>query len=250
MKCIGCGGEIGLTDEFCPHCGRKITETAGFRADLKGYQEKSEKTKKGLAKTLSENVPMLISVVVMVVLLIGLGIASYINEEAYHFRSDALRKEAKKNYETYSVEIQKYLDAGDYTGFAAFKENHNIAEWEEPYDDLRLLWEINEEYTSLVANVESVVMFGPEARWYRPEMEVEYCQDAIRDFYHEYEYRQDEIENDTYAAYIHDMKREADAILKVYLGLDDEEREAFLESSDIEQRAYLEEVLIHETEEN
>ena len=27
MKCISCGGEIGLTDERCPHCGRIIKET-------------------------------------------------------------------------------------------------------------------------------------------------------------------------------------------------------------------------------
>ena len=248
MKCTSCGGEIGLTDEYCPHCGRKIEETAGYRGDLKYYKDKNAKTKKKLSRTISDNMSLVISAVVMVVLLIGIAVAFYVSEEAYIFRYNALRKDAKKNYETYSVEIQRLLDAGDYAGFAAFKEYHNIAEWEEPYDDLRLLWEMTEEFASLAGSVESAAMFGPEARWYRPEQDVDSCQDAIRDFYHEYEYRQSEIEADPYAAYIHDMKREADAILKVYLGLDDEEREAFLGASDIEETAYLEEVLIHDEE--
>ena len=44
------------------------------------------------------------------------------------------------------------------------------------------------------------------------------------------------------------MKAKADILLKVYLGLDDAARETFLAASDIEQEAYLEEVLIDEKE--
>ena len=40
--------------------------------------------------------------------------------------------------------------------------------------------------------------------------------------------------------------KKADIILKVYLGMDDKAREAYLASSDIEQEAYLEGVLINE----
>ena len=56
----------------------------------------------------------------------------------------------------------------------------------------------------------------------------------------------DEIEADKYGDYIIDMKEKADIMLKVYFGLDDASRESFLSSSDIEQTAYLEEVIIHE----
>ena len=248
MKCISCGGEIGLTDERCPHCGRIIKETAGHRNELKTYREKNETTKRGLAKVMDGNVPLVISAVVMVALIIACGIALYVGENAYHFRSDAARKDAKKNYDAYSREIRDYLDAGDYTGFAAFKEAHNIAEWEAPYDDLDLLWEMAKEYDWLVSEVESSVMFGRDARRYRPEGDVADCGRAIRRFYEEYEDKRSEIDSDPYASYIHDMKAKADILLKVYLGLDDAARETFLAASDIEQEAYLEEVLIDEKE--
>lgn len=246
MKCSSCGGEINLTDQKCPHCGRLLTETAGYQADLNSYTAKGEKAKRGLSKSLSGNVPLIISAVVMVALLVGIGIASYVKENAYHFRSDQMRKEAAKKYDAFSAEINKYLESGDYTGFAAFKEYHNIAEWEAPYDDLNLLWDITEKYTALVSGIEGSVMFGPEARIYRPEDRVDDCHRVIRNFYHEYEYNLSKIEVDPYAKYMRDMKEKADVILKVYLGMDDAEREAYLAASDIEQEAYLEEVLLHE----
>ena len=99
MKCLSCGAEIGLTVEKCPYCGRVVTETAGHQADLKSYREKSEKTKRGLKKVMSENVPIVISAVVMAVLLIACGVAFYVADNAYIFRSDAMRKESVKKYD-------------------------------------------------------------------------------------------------------------------------------------------------------
>ena len=246
MKCISCGAEIGLTVEKCPFCGRIVTETAGYKADLKAYRGRSEKTKRGLAKILDGNIPLVISAAVMVALFVATGIAFYVKENAYHFRSDAMRKESVDKYEEYSKQIENYLEAGDYTGFVAFKEYHNIAEWEAPYDDLDLLWEMAYDYDSLVSNVESSVMFGPEADRYNPEEDVYDCRRAIREFYQEYDHRQPEIESDPYKAYIHDMKKKADIILKIYLGLDDIARQKYLASSDIEQEAYLEGVIVDE----
>lgn len=246
MKCTSCGAEIGLTAEKCPFCGRPVTETAEYRSDLNAYKEKSEKTKRKLAGIIAGNIPLVISAVVLLLLLIATGIAFYVKENAYRFRSDAMRRESVNNYDGYSAQIQKYLEDGDYTAFASFMEYHNIAEWEAPYDELDLLWDLASDYNSLVSEVESSVMFGPEAEKYHPEQDVSDCRRAIGEFYHEYGYKQPEIETDPYGTYIDDMKAKADIILKVYLGMDDKAREAYLASSDIEQEAYLEGVLINE----
>lgn len=246
MKCMSCGAEIRLTAEKCPYCGRAVTETAGYREDLKEYKDKSETAKRRLAGVLAGNIPLIISALVMVSLIIATGVAIYVGENAYSFKPDAMRKESSRRYDEYSKEIKKYLDAGDYTGFAAFKEYHNIAEWEAPYDDLNLLWKMASYYDGLVCEVESGTMFGPEADRYRPEQDVSDARRAISDFYQEYEYRQSEIEADPYSKYIRDMKDKADIILKIYLGMDDEARERYLASSDIEQEAYLEGVIADE----
>ena len=103
MKCISCGAEIGLTDERCPHCGRILAETAGHQADMQYYKGDSEKTKKKVRKITGENVPIVISVFVLVLLVIAVCIASYVKENAYHFREDAQRRESVNKYDEYSV---------------------------------------------------------------------------------------------------------------------------------------------------
>ena len=246
MKCISCGAEIGLTDHVCPHCGRVLTETAAHQAAQIQYQNDSELTKRKAGKTLAGNIPLVISAFVMLLLVIGIAITGYVKKNAYHFREDAQRKESVNKYDEYTAAIREYLDAGDYTGFAAFKEYHNIAEWEAPYDDLRLLWSITEKYSALVTNVEAAVMFGPEARRYRPEDDVDGCHWAIHNFYYELEHPESDIDSDPYRDYIYDMKEKADLLLEIYLGLDETGRDAYFAASDLEQKVYLEEVLIND----
>ena len=244
MKCISCGGEIGLTDKVCPYCGRVLTETAGHRADMSYYKEDSAKTKKKVKEIIAENMSVVISAAVLILLLFANIGVFYVKENAFLFRENAVRRESVKQAEEYRAAIQDYLDAGDYTGFVTFKAFHNIAEWEAPYDDLRLFWEIASEYSNLVSAVEESTMFGPEARKYDSASDdAEDCNYAIRHFYQEFESRISEIDADPYRDYFYDMKDQADIILEIYLGMDETGREEYFTASEIRQKAYLEEVL-------
>jgi hypothetical protein len=179
-------------------------------------------------------------------LVIGVIIASYVNENAYFFKKDAIRKESVKNYDECSAKMKEYLDAGDYTGFAAYKEAHNIDELNAPYDDLELLWSITEQYVKMVHVVESSVIYASDADRYKPEDNVDDCQSAIDFFYREFEMNLSDIDEDPYKEYIYGMRNQADVILEVYLGLDENGRKEYFEGSDVTQRAYLEGVLIDE----
>ena len=246
MKCISCGAEIGLTDKVCAHCGRVITENAAYRTNMDHYRADSAGTKKKVREIIAENIPIVISAGVMILLLIAVGVVAYVKENAYSFREDAARRESVRQYGSYSAIIQDYLDAGDYTGFSAFEECHSIAEWEEPYSDLKLLVDMAEDYTSMVSAVEEAVMFGPDARRYDPEADISDCRRAIWNFYFEFDCNLSDIDADPYREYIYDMKTKADTILEVYLGLDEAGRNEYFAESDIKQTAYLEEVLMND----
>ena len=45
MKCKFCGSNLGIEDEFCPHCGKPNDQFEGNRAEMKEYKEEFEKTK-------------------------------------------------------------------------------------------------------------------------------------------------------------------------------------------------------------
>lgn len=246
MKCPSCGGEISFTDSKCPYCGRVLTETARHQQDLKKYKKKSGRIKEKVKSTNAENIPIVISAVVMLFLIIFLCVAAYAKENAFLFKDNALQRESIRKYDEYSKVIQDYLDAGDYTGFSSFMEYHNIAEYKEPYADLKLINDMAYRYTSMVSSVECAVMHGPDARIYDQEGDVRTCRDRIWNFYREFDYSQSEIDDDTYRDYIYDMRDKADMILEVYLGLDEAGRKEYFESSDIRQEAYLEEVILGE----
>ena len=246
MKCNSCGAEIGLTDTVCPYCGRTLTETAGYRADMDYYKADSERTKKKAGAIFAKNAPLVISAAIMIVLLIADIVLYYVADRAFLFRTEAVRRESVRQYETCLQTMQEYLDDGDYTGFVAFKEVHEIAEWDAPYEDMRLLCEIAQEYASLVSAVEEVTMFGPEASWHRPESDIRDCHRQIGYFYSTFDDALSRIDEDPYKDYIYDMRAKADLILEVYLGLDENGRKEYFASSDIKQEAYLEEVLMHD----
>ena len=246
MKCVTCGGEISFSDKVCPHCGRALTETDGYRADVGHYENESAKTKKKVRQIIAENIPMVVSTLILLIFVIADGILIYVGDNAYSFREDSARRESVREYETYSGKIGGFLGDGDYTAFYAFMKYHNIAEWKEPYDDLKLVTEMAEKYSDIVSAVESATMFGPDARRYDRQFDINECQRAIWYFNLEYDRILPEIDADPYGEYIRDMKAKADTIMEVYLGLDEAGREKYFASSDIQQQAYLEEVLPHD----
>ncbi len=246
MKCISCGAEVGLTEGKCPYCGREITENASHRRDLKKYKDKNKKIKGEADSIVSSNLPIVISVVVMIFLIIALIIAAYLEDNAYTLRSEMIRKEAEKNHDEYSVIIQEYLDAADYIGFYSFVNNHCIWTHQGPYEDLKNVTAIAGNFTAMVSMVEEVVMYGPEAKVYSQDMSIKSCARCIEDFYNQYSYLEDEIEDDPYKEYIYDIKNQADLILEIYFGLDEAGRAEFFAGSDNARYAYIEGVLLDE----
>ena len=245
MKCRNCGAEIGLLDKTCPHCGSVNVESVGHQAEMKKYRKDSEKTKGKVRESIEGNVPLVVSTVILILLIIGIGVAIYVEDEASLFTHWALRRESLKKSEEYSEKLIEYLEAGDYTGFVAFKGNHVIPEYEPEYQEFEKLWGLAKEFSGVMNSIEEAVMFGEDAPRYGMDTNIFMCRLNIESFYYEYGRMQVNPEY-KYQKYMDDMKEQVDAALRIYLGLDDEAREEYLASSMNHQKAYLEEVLIGE----
>ena len=245
MKCRNCGAEIGLLDETCPHCGSVNEESAGHRAEMKNYQKRSEKTKSKVRQSIEGNVPLVVSTVFLILLIIGLGVAIYVEDEAALFSHWAMRRESLKKSEEYSEKLVAYLEAGDYTGFVAFKGYHVIPEYEPEYQEFERIWDLAGKFAGAMNSIEEAVLFGDDAPRYGMDFSISSCRRAIVDFYDDYAKLEKEPE-DKYQKYMVDMKAQMDTALRIYLGLDDQAREEYLASSMNHQSAYLEEVLLGE----
>ncbi|MCR4946607.1 MAG: zinc ribbon domain-containing protein [Lachnospiraceae bacterium] len=243
MKCVNCGAEIALTDKVCAYCGSRNLKTADLQADMEKQENRTKKAQRKLVVSISRNMPLVINMIILIALVVGVSVVFYIKDNAYHFQSDAKQNESIQKSEEYRAEIRQYLDDGDYMGFLAFMDYHNIAEYREPYEDLGLVAHMADYYGDLLSDVESFRVHGEDAGWYSPENDVFNCRMSINDFYHEFGYKASEIDADLYRDYIYDMREKADIILKIYLGMDDAKREEFLADSINGQEAYLEELI-------
>lgn len=246
MKCQNCGAEIGLLDKVCPHCGSVNTESAGHQAEMKHYQKLSTKTKGKVRESIAQNVPLVVSVIALVLLIAGIGTALYVSENASLFSHWARRKESMKKYEEYTVSLQRFLEKEDYAGFVAFKELHVIPEYEEPYREFEKVWDLACEYCRAMNAIEKAVMFGSDARRYGMDSTIFDCRMGIAGFYYEYDKALPDMQEDKYRDCAADMKEKVDVALEIFLGLDEEGRSQYLASSQNQQAAYLEEVLIGE----
>lgn len=246
MKCRNCGAEIDLLDKVCPHCGSVNGESSGHQAEMKNYQKRSARAKAKVKESAARNVPVVVSAVILVFLIIGIGVASYVAEEASMFSHWAKRRESLKKHEEYSKIMLTYLEQGDYLGFVAFKEYHVVPEYEPEYQEFEVVWDVAYEYCKAMNSIEEAVMFGADSPRYRMGSYVFSCSSNIPFFYQEYGWKQSDIENDKYKKYIVDMKEQVDTAVRIYLGLDEEGLKEFLESSMNQQKAYLEEVLVGE----
>lgn len=143
MKCKNCGAEIDLLDKICPYCGSINEESAGHQAEMENYQKRSEKTKGKVRESIAGNIPLVVSSVILVLLIIGIGVAFYVEKEASLFSHWAMRRESLKKSDEYSKRLIEYLEAGDYTGFVTFKEYHVIPEYESEFQEFEKIWDLS-----------------------------------------------------------------------------------------------------------
>lgn len=246
MKCNNCGAEIGLLDEKCPYCGAVNMQSTAHLKEMEQYQDRSKKTKGKVKESIAANIPILVGAVIMVLLVIGIGVSSYVAENASLFRHRASRSEAVKKHEEYSQILRQYLKDGDYAAFSAFKGYHVVPEYEEEYKEFEKVCDMIGAYCRAMNGIEECVLYGADSPRYGLDSDISSCQMGIENFYYEYERKLPDMEGDPYMDNVIDMKKKMDAAMKIYLGLDGGELEEYLASSSNKQEAYLEEVLGNE----
>lgn len=246
MKCQNCGAEIGLLNKVCPHCGSANTQSVGHQTQMKHYQKLSGEAKGKVQDSVSRNVPLIVSTVILVLLIIGIGVSLYVAENASLFSHRASRREAMRKHEEYTGILRQYLEKEDYAGFVAFKNLHVIPEYEKPYQEFEKVSDLAGEYCKAMNAIESAVMFGPDSERYGMDSDIFGCRMGIDGFYYEYDKMLPDVQEDPYLECMIDMREKVDKALEIFLGLDEEGRKKYLESSQNQQTAYLEEVLVGE----
>ncbi len=81
MKCKFCGSNLGIEDEFCPHCGKPNDQFEGNRREMKEYKKELEDTKKEAKASSKKNSRLgriiVIGVLASIIIAMLIGIHNY-----------------------------------------------------------------------------------------------------------------------------------------------------------------------------
>ena len=103
MKCQYCGAVLNLTDEVCPHCGRKNRAGEAYKKDYDKYQSKVNTAEKSISAQQLYTVKVLVrGVAIAVLLAMFIGLVVYMLTHDWYFIK---QKNAVSEYDTGRMKI-------------------------------------------------------------------------------------------------------------------------------------------------
>ena len=129
MKCAQCGANLKLTDEYCPYCGRKNTQSSQHVKEKKYYEKDSTDTREKVHtvyRSSSElrvrGIAILILAVLVIVLLF---VTFYVDERTYYRKQEW----AVSHEDEVSAQIRQYLDEDRYEAFYGYCDAYHLTGW-------------------------------------------------------------------------------------------------------------------------
>lgn len=224
MKCRYCGGNIGLEDNVCPHCGRPNELAQQHLQDMKQYSEEFAETREGVYKATRRFTGVAVRAIVLSALVAAVLVMLFLTANAYSLAQGAKERDAKRNAASYKQRMDEMLAAGDYRGVANFVEAHYIYFWLAEYEEYEQIIDLSEMYNYAVQYLMNSQLDGAE------EMaldEIGYFASALPDFYRKMDSERygSGVDREKTDRAIAGMCENLNALMKVYLGLTDEEIE-------------------------
>ena len=248
MKCPYCGGEVGLEERFCSYCGRPNEQAQRHHQDMARFRKQYAETEAEVvnkAESYARAVPRIVIILVMLIASVGMWV---ISSNLYSYPESTRRRAAERNPQPVIEELEGYLAERNYMSFASCCEYYDLRTYDTPferYSDLR--W-CASAYQSFMIDAEKLFLHGDREKWirYSASNDVHYLCQALDNFIEDVDRQIQRVDHEEYLVYLEDMRSDVLNVLKVYLGVSDDEMETFLALSENRKAARMEEVLFGE----
>ncbi len=249
MKCKNCGAELNLEDPYCRYCGAPNEFAQQHIRDMQHYQGDFEETKADVYRKNNSSAGIAVRIIITAVLCLAIIITWMLGGSSYSVYRWKQRSTANKNYQTFSAQMDAYLEQGDYEAFDAFCKHYGIyGYWDSKYESYSNLISAANHYSYIVETIREIVTPDSYGSRYN---EYKSLSDLLTSFYkYDFPDTRDSYEelSDTDKKYIYDMQENISALLIADLGLSQEEAEQLKDLSE-SQRARLIEGKYHEESE-
>ncbi|MBQ9661816.1 MAG: hypothetical protein IJV40_01550 [Oscillospiraceae bacterium] len=246
MKCPYCGGEVGLEERLCPYCGRPNEQAQRHHQDMAHYKMRYAATEAdvaGKAESYARAVPRIVAIVLMLIASIAMWV---IAANLYSYPENTRRRAAEKNPQPVIETLEGYLAERNYMSFASYFDYYDLRTYDTPfeaYSDLRWCADC---YQAFMVETESLFLHTDREKWvrYSASSDIQRLCRELNEFLEYADRAEKECENETHLACVKDMRSDVDNVLRLYLGLGEDEMENFLTLSETRKAAWVEEVLL------
>ena len=245
MKCKYCGGEVGLEENFCPYCGKPNEQALRHHRDMADYRQRYEETETAVVGKARHYAQIIPRVIVILILMIAAAVMAWVSENVYAIPEEMRRHAAEKHPETVMAELDGYLEDRDYLSFSSCFTYNGLRTYGTAFADYSDVEWCAEDYSFFVQQMEKLFLHRDHEKWVKADSDIDIRRlcDALDDFEDIYARAQRNTQKPLHQAAMNDMKENVRDMLRVYLGIREEEMEEFLALSDIRKAARIEEVL-------
>lgn len=244
MKCIYCGGEVGLEEKYCPYCGKPNEQAQLHHQDMAHYRRRFAQTEAevvGSARKYSQIIPRIVAILL---LLIAAVVMFALSANAYFFPEEMRRRAAERHPETIMAELDAYLENREYLSFASCFAYNNLRTYRTAFAEYSDVEYCADNYSHFVLQIERLFLNKNSENWrkYYADDDIRRLCECVDDYEEAYAYALRSEQLPLHQSAMDDMRRDIRNMMGVYLGIGEEEWDSFLASSANRKAARIEEV--------
>ena len=222
MKCKYCGGEVSLSEKYCPYCGKLNEQTAAHAEAMKKFRKDYAETKAGVEETTKRFTGTAVNAVIIAVLAVLLVVSIVIGNRAWDISYEAVKADAVKREAAYSQIMDGYLLNEQFLEFNTFAERHGTSYYyRDAYASFLELSRVVYEYKYFYEAITEVI----EAKKYRDaEYQLSSLNHGLSGFFEyadEYAEKEDVIHTEIHDRAVQVMEYNIRLLLETYLGMDE-----------------------------
>ncbi|MBP5653089.1 MAG: zinc ribbon domain-containing protein [Lachnospiraceae bacterium] len=244
MKCKNCNANLQIEDEKCPYCGAENPFAKKHRADMKKYAGEFASTRSEVLENSSRFNRYTVKITIVAVLLALCVGAFMLQMNAYEVREYFRDRNIGLHKNEHIARVTELLDDGNYIGASNYVSAHGIS-YVDPIKDYYDLFQILREYNYITDDISAIITWNKFEQHYQQKDEVfnrlsqniKYLHDETipRKYAYEGSYSEDKL------AYMQAILADTEMLLKVYMGLKNDDFTELYELSDIKRTLLLEE---------
>ena len=246
MKCPYCGGEVGLEERFCSYCGRPNEQAQRHHQDMAHFRRKYAATEAAVVGKAERYAQVVPRVTVILLMLIASVVMWAVSANLYSYPEHARRRAAEKNPQPVIETLEGYLAERNYMSFASYFTYNDLRTYDSPFEDYSDMRWCAEYYQDFMIEAESLFLHSDREKWirYSASSDIQRLCRTLDEFIECADRAEREGGNEAHLACVRDMRSNVADVLRVYLGVGEDETEAFLALSENKKAARLEEVLL------